>query len=46
MRHIYPPRLSTDELREELTELLRIEREAGHAPSSLRNAANAYEAIP
>ncbi len=35
MKHIYPLRLSTDELREELAELLRIQREAGHAPSSL-----------
>lgn len=35
MKRMYPPRLSTDELRDELTELLRIQREAGHAPSSL-----------
>jgi hypothetical protein len=35
MRHVYPPRLSTAELREKLTELLRIQSEAGHAPSSL-----------
>lgn len=35
MKHTYPPRLFTAELREELTELLRIQHEAGHAPSSL-----------